>query len=99
MAESSVPAIDALGQFKLHHGWGLIGKSVNFTQANAWMIAGGALVLFLLVYGMKSRSVVPNRLQSAAEMSYGFIEKMCLDQIGRRGASSSRSSLPCSSSC
>ncbi len=85
MAEQSAPTIDALSQFKLHHGWGLIGKSVNFTQANAWMVAGGVIVLFLLVYGMRGRLVVPNRLQSAAEMSYGFIEKMCLDQIGPEG--------------
>ena len=85
MAEQSAPTIDALSQFKLHHGWGLIGKSVNFTQANAWMVAGGAIVLFMLVYGMRGRAIVPGRLQSAAEMSYGFIEKMCLDQIGEEG--------------
>ena len=85
MAEGAAPTIDALSQFKLHHGLGLIGKSVNFTQANCWMIAGGVLVLFLLVYGMRHKAVVPDRLQSAAEMSYGFIEKMCLDQIGEEG--------------
>ncbi len=85
MAEGSAPQIDALSQFKLHHGWGLIGKSVNFTQSNAWMVAGGVIVLFMLVYGMRSKAVVPGRLQSAAEMSYGFIEKMCLDQIGPEG--------------
>ncbi len=79
------PAIDALGQFKLHHGWGLLGQSVNFTQSNAWMVAGGVIVLFMLVFGMRSRAVVPNRLQSLAEMSYEFIEKMCVDQIGEEG--------------
>ena len=84
MAEAA-PTIDALGQFRLHHGWGLIGKSVNFTQANAWMVAGAILTLFLLVYGMRGRAVVPNRLQSLAEMSYEFIEKMCVDQIGEEG--------------
>ena len=85
MAEASAPSIDALGQFRLHHGWGLIGKSVNFTQSNAWMVAAGLIVLFMLVYGMRKRSVVPDRLQSLAEISYGFIEKMCLDQIGEEG--------------
>ncbi len=77
--------IDALGQFKLHHGWGLIGQSVNFTQSNAWMAAGAVLTLALLVYGMKPRAVVPGRLQSAAEMSYQFIMKMCIDQVGEEG--------------
>ena len=85
MAEAAAPTIDALSQFKLHHGWGLIGQSVNFTQSNAWMVAGGLLTLFLLVYGMRRREVVPGRLQSAAEMSYEFIERMCLDQIGEEG--------------
>ena len=42
-------------------------------------------MLFMLVYGMRSRAVVPNRLQSLAEISYGFIEKMCVDQIGEEG--------------
>jgi len=84
LAEAA-PTIDALGQFKLHHGLGLIGKSVNFTQANCWMLVGALLVLFLLVYGMRPRAVVPGRLQSLAEMSYGFIQKMCIDQIGEEG--------------
>jgi F-type H+-transporting ATPase subunit a len=49
------------------------------------MVAGGVIVLFALVYGMRTRAVVPNRLQSLAEISYGFIEKMCIDQIGEEG--------------
>lgn len=85
MAEAGPPTIDALGQFRLHHGWGLIGQSVNFTQSNAWMVAGAVLTLFMLVYGMRGRAVVPNRLQSLAEMSYEFIEGMCVDQIGEEG--------------
>ena len=85
MAEAGPPTIDALGQFRLHHGWGLIGQSVNFTQSNAWMAAGAVLTLFMLVYGMRGRAVVPNRFQSLAEMSYEFIERMCVDQIGEEG--------------
>lgn len=85
MAETGEPTIDALGQFRLHHGLGLIGQSVNFTQSNSWMAAGALLTVFMLVYGMRARSVVPGRMQSLAEMSYGFIEKMCLDQIGEEG--------------
>ena len=84
MAEA-VPTIDALGQFKLHHGLGLLGQSVNFTQSNCWMLAAAVLTLVLLVLGMRPRAVVPGRLQSAAEMSYGFIMKMCVDQIGEEG--------------
>ena len=84
MAEG-VPAIDALGQFKLYKVAGVVGGSVNFTQANVMMLIGMVLILGTLVLGMRPRAVVPGRLQSLAEMSYGFIEKMCLDQIGHEG--------------
>ncbi len=83
--ETPAPTIDALGQFKLHHGWGLIGQSVNFTQSNAWMVAGGVLVLGLLYFGMRPRATVPGRLQALAELCYDFIYKMCDDQIGDGG--------------
>jgi F-type H+-transporting ATPase subunit a len=85
LAEAGEPTIDALSQFKLHDGWGIIGKSVHFTQSNAWMVAGGLITLFMLVYGMRKQAVVPNRMQAVAELSYGFIEKMCVDQIGEEG--------------
>jgi F-type H+-transporting ATPase subunit a len=85
VAETSAHTIDALGQFKLHHGLGLVGQSVNFTQANTWMLVGAVLVLFTLVYGMRARSVVPGRFQALAEVSYEFIEKMCVAQIGEEG--------------
>ena len=77
--------IDALGQFKLHHVLGLLGKSVNFTQSNLLMLYAAATILTLLMLGMRHRAVVPGRLQALAEISYGFVERMCLDQIGSAG--------------
>ena len=79
------PTIDALGQFRLTQALGPVGASVNFTQANLWMVMGAVLVLLLLWVGMSRRAVVPGRLQSAAEIAYTSIEKMCLDQIGPEG--------------
>ncbi len=79
------PTIDALGQFKLYPALGAVGRSVNFTQANAFMLIGAALVLALLYYGMRPRAVVPGRLQAAAELSYKFVYDMCIDQIGPEG--------------
>ena len=79
------PAIDALGQFRLTHALGPVGASVNFTQSNLWMVVGAVLVLLLLWVGMSRRAVVPGRLQSAAEIAYTSIEKMCLEQIGPEG--------------
>ncbi len=77
--------IDALGQFKLATVLGPLGGSVNFTQANLFMVLGGLLVLALIHYGMKPRAVVPGRLQALAEMAYGFIDDMCHEQIGHEG--------------
>ncbi len=79
------PTIDALGQFHLEPALGPLGRSVNFTQANLYMVVGAALVLALLYYGMKPRAVVPGRLQAAAEMAYGFVLNMCTEQIGPEG--------------
>jgi F-type H+-transporting ATPase subunit a len=79
------PAIDALSQFKLFPSLGPLGASVNFTQANTYMIVGGLLVMALLYFGMRPKAVVPGRLQAAAEMSYNFIHDMCISQIGEEG--------------
>src|ERR1700712_4175677 len=49
------------------------------------MVAGAVIVLGMLVYGMKPKAVVPGRLQAAAEISYDFIMKMCVAQIGEEG--------------
>ncbi len=76
--------IRPLEQFELASP-GAIGHSVNFTQANIVMLAGAALVLALLYYGSRPRAVVPGRLQSAAEMAYGFIYDMAVDNIGPEG--------------
>ena len=79
------PSIDALGQFHLYPALGAIGRSVNFTQANLFMLIAAGLILALLFYGMKARAVVPGRLQAAAEMAYGFIYDMCISEIGPEG--------------
>ena len=77
--------IDALGQFKLHHVLGSLGKSVNFTQSNLLMVYAAASILTMLMVGMRHRAVVPGRLQALAEICYGFIDKMCLEQMGPAG--------------
>jgi F-type H+-transporting ATPase subunit a len=78
-------AIDALGQFELVHAFGFLGRSVNFTQSNLYMLIGAAIMLGVLVLGAKPRAVVPGRLQALAEMCYEFIHRMCTDQIGPEG--------------
>jgi F-type H+-transporting ATPase subunit a len=78
-------SIDALSQFQLHTALGPIGASVNFTQANLFMIIAGLLTLGLLWVGMRPRAMVPGRLQAAAELAYETVQSMCVDTIGPEG--------------
>ena len=77
--------IDALGQFELHTALGPLGRSVNFTNSNLMMVLGGALIIGLLYYGMRPRAVVPGRLQSLAEISYGGLLSLTEGSIGPEG--------------
>jgi F-type H+-transporting ATPase subunit a len=79
------PSIDALGQFRLTSGLGPVGASVNFTNANEMMLVAGGIVVVLFAVGLRSRAVVPGRLQSLVEILYEFIYNMCVDTIGPEG--------------
>ena len=70
-----------LEQFELHDVLG----AVRFEQSNLFMVLGAALVLALLYYGARPRAIVPGRLQAAAELSYDFVYRMAVDQIGPEG--------------
>ena len=85
MAAEANSKIDALGQFELHTSLGGLGRSVNFTNSNLMMLLAGALILGTLYYGMRSRAVVPGRLQSLAEISYSGIMGMAVGSIGPEG--------------
>lgn len=78
-------AIDALSQFELGTVGGAIGASVGFTQSNLHMVIAGALIVLLMVIGMRPRAIIPGRLQSVAESAYGFIDDMVVAQIGPEG--------------
>ncbi len=81
MAAEAGIKIQPLEQFQLHS----LLASVNFTQANAWMVLAAVLVLALLYYGSAPRAVVPGRLQAAAELAYDFVYRMAVEQIGPEG--------------
>ena len=54
-------AIDALSQFELAPFLGVIGESVRFSQANAFMLAAFGLTAALMLWGVAPRAVVPGR--------------------------------------
>ncbi|MDO5659299.1 MAG: F0F1 ATP synthase subunit A, partial [Paracoccus sp. (in: a-proteobacteria)] len=57
----------------------------SFTNAALWMLLCAVAVIGLLVFGTRGRAIIPNRLQSVAELIYGVIHKMIVDIAGKEG--------------
>ncbi|TDE37576.1 F0F1 ATP synthase subunit A [Antarcticimicrobium sediminis] len=55
------------------------------TNAALWMGLSIVAIVVLLVMGTSRRAVVPSRMQSIAEMAYGFVHKMVVDICGKEG--------------
>ncbi len=51
----------------------------TFTNVTFWMALTLLAAIALLVLGTSSRSIIPSRIQSVAELAYGFIRKMVED--------------------
>jgi len=61
------------------------GLDVSYTNSALWMTLAVAVSLFIFIYGMRQRALVPGRLQSVAEVGYEFIAKMVSDNVGDGG--------------
>ncbi|MEM1287948.1 MAG: F0F1 ATP synthase subunit A [Pseudomonadota bacterium] len=57
----------------------------SFTNSSLFMMATAASVSAFLVMSTSGRGLVPNRWQSAAEMSYEFVAGMLRDAAGTQG--------------
>lgn len=55
------------------------------TNATLWMFIAVAAIIGLLVIGTRGRAIVPNRIQSIAELAYGMVYKMVEDVVGKDG--------------
>ncbi|MEO1250605.1 MAG: F0F1 ATP synthase subunit A, partial [Pseudomonadota bacterium] len=53
------------------------------TNVTFWMALAVAAIAALMVMGTSGRSIVPSRIQSIAELAYGFIRKMVEDVAGK----------------
>lgn len=56
------------------------------TNVTLWMGLAVLAIAALFLLGTRGRSIVPSRLQSLAEMAYGFVYKMVEDVAGHDGA-------------
>ncbi|QYX56621.1 F0F1 ATP synthase subunit A [Roseovarius sp. SCSIO 43702] len=55
----------------------------TFTNLSFWMVMTVLAAVALLILGTSGRSVIPTRIQSIAELCYGFIRKMVEDVAGK----------------
>jgi F-type H+-transporting ATPase subunit a len=58
---------------------------LSFTNASLFMLLAVGLVSGFFIYSMREGSLVPNRIQSTAEMAYEFVAKMVRDNTGSAG--------------
>jgi F-type H+-transporting ATPase subunit a len=75
-----------MDQFRIHPLFG-DGPIQWYTPTNAtlWMIVTILMVTLFFVIGTGKRSVIPSRIQSVAELGYGFVHKMIEDVAGQDG--------------
>ena len=55
----------------------------TFTNVTLWMVLTTIAIFALLVLGTSGRATIPSRIQSIAELAYGFIRKMVEDVAGK----------------
>jgi F-type H+-transporting ATPase subunit a len=63
----------------------LFGLDISFTNASLFMLLVIGLVCIVMLIGTSQRSIVPGRLQSAAEMSYEFVASTVKMSAGTEG--------------
>lgn len=61
------------------------GLDVSFTNSGLFMVLAVVTITAFIFYGMRSKDMVPGRVQSMAELSYEFIAGMVRENIGSEG--------------
>ncbi len=77
-------SIHPMDQFEIKPAFG--GKDLSiFTVTNSaiWNSLAVLAVFALMVVGTRGRAIIPSRVQSIAEMAYGFVYKMVEDVAGK----------------
>ena len=57
---------------------------ISFTNSSLFMVISSLTILILFNLGTKKNSLIPNKIQLLAELSYGFISKMISDTAGSK---------------
>ncbi len=87
MAAEEHAAHSPLAQFEIkplipiHIG----GVDISFTNSALMMTIALGLAIALLIFGTRKRALVPDRMQSIAELSYEFVANLVRDSVGSQG--------------
>jgi len=57
---------------------------ISFTNASLFMVISSITILLIFNIGSKKNSLIPNKIQLLAELSYSFISKMINDTAGSK---------------
>jgi len=57
---------------------------ISFTNSSLFMIISSLAILIMFNLGSKKNSLLPNKIQLLAELSYGFVSKMISDTAGTK---------------
>jgi len=77
--------IDPMTQFVVKPLFGGEMGLFTITNATMWMAIVVAAISLLLIGAVQGRALVPTRMQSVAEMLYGFVRQMVTDIAGEQG--------------
>ncbi len=79
---------DPIHQFEIHKIFSLghIGnQEIAFTNSSAYMLGAVGIVSLLMIGGSAGRRLVPDRVQSVAELSYEFVASSLRGTLGDEG--------------
>jgi len=78
---------DPIHQFEIHRliPIEIFGLDVSFTNSSAFMLLAVLLVAGFFIVALQGRSLVPNRMQAMAEISYEFVANMLRESTGSAG--------------
>lgn len=62
-----------------------MGYDVSFTNASFYMVLALVLISGFLIFAMRSRALIPGRLQSMAEVVYEYVAGIVRDNLGEDG--------------
>jgi len=84
-AEGQGLSFHPMEQFNVKPLFGDVLGATSISNATLWMAVTVVCTVILFVLDTAQRAVVPGRLQSVAELAYGFVHKMVEDVAGHDG--------------